>query len=158
MPQYYKSLSIPGLLNITPLNCDSISHDRCVKYVKRGQQRVSLCTRHTTTPSDITRGKHAISVTRSLWFIVDKKGSQIPLYTCFEGSCIQNSSNLNYTRYSAVSDSCLTIDDVQENEGYVFSANFHPTYVTRVVILFQVTLEGINAHVYRLLASLKCTL
>ena len=103
---------------------------------------MTLCTTHTTTPSQIPQGKHVISVTRSVWFVVDKKGMQSPLYTCFNGSCIQNSSNLNYTRYSAVKDSCLTIVDVQENEGYVFSAHFHPTYVKEVTIEFKVTHEG----------------
>ena len=145
------SMSIPGLLNINPLNCDSISHDHWVKYVKRGQP-VTLCTIQTTTPSKIPQEKHVISVTGSLWFVVDKKGSKILLYTCFEGSCIQNSSSLNYTRYSAVNDSCLTIDDVQEYERYVFSANFHPSYVTKVDIIFQVTHEGMHIHLYRLLA------
>ena len=110
---------------------------------------MTLCTIQTTTPSKIPQGKHVISVTRSLWFIVDKTGTQIPLYTCFNGSCIQNSLNLNYTRYSAVNDSCLTIDDVQENKRYVFSANFHPTYVTKVDIIFQVTHEGMHVHSHR---------
>ena len=106
-----------------------------MKHVKRGQP-VTFCTGQTTTPSTIPQGKHVISVSISTWWVY-KNLHLIHLYTCSRESCTEvNSSGVNYTQYSNVSDSCLTIGNLQKNEErYFLVKHFHPgpKYVLRVI-------------------------
>ena len=144
---------IPGYLKAIPSNCRAISDDYfCMMYVKRGQS-VTLCTSFISVPSTIPQGKHAFSVSKSQWLIYKNTQSgpiPIPLYNCSRESCTQgNSPNVNYTHYSNVTDSCLTIDNLQETEEYFFSAHFHPcvTYnETRTI--FLVLPAGMSACVW----------
>ena len=136
----YISVSITGLLNFTPLDCDSMSRGYCVRHVTRGLP-VILCTRHTTTPSTIPQGKHVISVSSSQWFIYTGRER---LY-CEKGSCPQNYSHLNYRCHSNISHSCLTINNAQKNKyHYYLSVYFNPPTLKmyRSTVHFQVTYEG----------------
>ena len=109
-----------GLIEFTPLNCNSMSDGICVKHVKRGQP-VTLCTRHTTIPSTIPQGKHLIGLSQFYW----RQANRDLLYTCPSGSCELTQSVLNSTHYSDVSDSCFTIDNVTENRKYILLAYFN---------------------------------
>ena len=96
---------------------------------------MTLCTSHTTTPSTIPQGKHVISVSTSTWWVYNPDLTQ--LYACLKGSCTEvNSPDVNYTQYSNVSDSCITINNLQEKEErYSLVTHFHPgpKYMLRVI-------------------------
>ena len=121
-----------------------MSNGACVKHVKRGQS-LTLCISHTTTPPEIPHGKHVISVSRSFWSRLNETGRRFRLYTCSNGSCTQY-KNVNITRYSPSSNTCLTINNVQENEEYFFDAL--ATKFGFVSILFRISLEGMLACVW----------
>ena len=125
-----------------PVNCNSISNGSCVKQVKKGQS-VTLCTRHTTTPSTIPRGKHVISVSNSSWLVIHE-GVLKPLYTCSSSSCkpLSNSSDVNYTRYSTATANCLTVSDVQEEEVYVLKVHFYPVTPSVTTVSFDIKYTG----------------
>ena len=131
-----------------------MSNGICVKHVKRGQP-VTLCTSQTTTPSTIPKGKHVISVSISTWWVY-KNFHLIPLYTCSRESCTEVNSpgvNMNYTQYSNVSDSCLNIDNLQENEErYFLVTHFHPgpKYLLKVISksTFDISPGGMLACVW----------
>ena len=97
-----------------------------MKQVKRGQP-VTICTSHTTTPSTIPKGKYVISVSNSSWLVIYKGVSKL-LYTCTGGSCkpLSNSSDVNYSRYSMVTTTCLNVTGAQEDEVYVLKVHFFP--------------------------------
>ena len=118
-----------------------MSNGACVKHVKRGQS-LTLCTSHITTPSVIPYGKYVISVSRSFWSRLNETGRRLRLYTCSNESCTQY-HNVNTTRYSPVSNTCLTINNVQENEEYLYDAI--GTKFGSVSIFFRISLEGMLA-------------
>ena len=102
-----------------------------------------LCTKHTTMPSTIPQGKHVISVSKSQWFLVEKN-RYIPLYTCSNGFCIQQSSSVDYSHYSDVRGSCLIIKNGQEREQYLLTTSFYPSIVmTDTSVYFLVTNKGV---------------
>ena len=139
--------SFLGLLDITPLNCDSMPRGNCVRHVKRGQP-VTLCASHTTTPSTIPHGKHVVSVSSALW--LTHTGGWQRLY-CSNGSCTQNYSHLNYRCHSNVSHSCLTINNAKKKEySYSLTVYFNPTNLMRYrsFVHFHVTYEGMYAFLY----------
>ena len=112
---------------------------------------MTLCTSFISVPSTIPQGKHALSEFKSQWWAYKYTGL-IPIYNCSRISCTQgNSPDVNYTHYSNVTDSCLTIDNLQETEDYVFSAYFHPrvTYNKTVTttVFFLVSPAGMFACV-----------
>ena len=86
---------------------------------------MTLCTTITTTPTVIPEGKHYVSYHESIWFTTNSRtfntGYQI-VYRCLNGSCQPwvNSTYVNYTDYSDVSDSCLTVNNVSEKEESYF--------------------------------------
>ena len=114
-----------GLLTkIAPLNCNSMSRGACVINVKR-EQPVTLCTTITTTPSVIPPGKHVVRLHGSIWFKyispANRTGLLTPiicLYECLNGSChpCSTSERVNFTNYSDVNNSCITIKYVAERE------------------------------------------
>ena len=120
---------------------------------------MTLCTSHTTTPSTIPKGKHVISVSRSTWWVY-RNPLLISLYTCLRESCTElNSTGVNYTQYSNVIDSCLTIDNLQKNEErYFLVTHYHPgpKYVLRVLSksVFNVSSGGMLAYVWSVYALL----
>ena len=126
-----------------------------MKHVKRGQP-VTLCTKHTTTPSIIPPGKHVLSVSKSQWLLSLMKMGRLTahyLYSCSKGSCIHHSSKLitqNYTHYLNISYSCLTISNVQGKEQYSFQMYFDPSHLLKATsVYFFVTIEGMCVCVHR---------
>ena len=121
-----------------------MSRGYCVRHVTRGQP-VTLCIRHTTTPSTIPQGKHVLSVSSSQWFI-HRGALQERLY-CSKGSCTQNYSHVYYRCYSNVSHSCLTINNAQKKKYYYsLTVYFNPWPTNlmrhRFIVHFHVTYEG----------------
>ena len=131
-----------GLLNMTPLNCDIMQEGVCMKYVKRGQP-VLLCTKDTTMPSKIPQGKHALSISNSVW-MVNNRGVSKTLYTCSRDSCQlgSNFSDVNYTRYSVVTAKCLAVADVQEDEVYVLKVYYNPLTSHVSNVSFHMNYDG----------------
>ena len=152
----------PGDLHITPLNCNSTSDGVCIKHVKRGQP-LTLCTSHTTTPSTIPQEKHIISVSSSTWWVY-KNPHLIQIYSCLRESCTEViSSDVNHTRYSNVSDFCITINNLQEKEErYFLVTHFYPgpKYILRVIYktIFDISPGGMLACVWSgiCLISIHC--
>ena len=139
------TLHFAGLINFTPLNCNSMSYGVCVKHMNRGQP-VTLCTSHTTTPSTIPQGKHVISVSKSYWQLyVPGRVSSPVLYNCSNGSCEQTNSVMNNSQYSDITASCLTINNVQEYGQYILTVHFDVDDA-RAQVNFSVTYGGIYAH------------
>ena len=113
------------LINIAPLNCNSMSQGACVINIKR-EQPVTLCTTIPTAPSVIPPGKHIVRLHESHWLTYSSPANgtglfttpAICLYKCLNGSChpCTTSKNVNFTNYSDVNDSCLTIKYVAEKE------------------------------------------
>ena len=79
---------------------------------------MKLCTRKTLVPSTPLEGR----VTKFIgarWRREKRGGNFIDLYECFEnGSCegSQTTPSVDHYRYSDVTESCITISDVQEDE------------------------------------------
>ena len=145
---------ISGLLNITPLDCDSMSHGKCVRHVTRGRP-VQLCSSHITTPSTIPQGKHVLRVSSAYWSI--HTGGWQRLY-CSNGSCTQNYSHLNYRCHSNISHSCLTINNAQKNAySYSLSVYFNPPTLKmyRSIVYFHMTYEGMYVCMYEWI-SMSC--
>ena len=136
-----------GLFKFTPLNCNSMSDGVCVKHVKRGQP-VTLCTSHTTTPSTIPQGKHVLSVMVYYW-LSDTEGHRHGLYHCYStnGSCERAPSNARNFLYSDVSNSCLTIKNVQNDKKYILEMHYNGTDA-ETNVTFSVTCGGMCELVY----------
>ena len=136
-----------GLLKFTPLNCNSMSDGVCVKHVKRGQP-VTLCTSHTTTPSTIPQGKNVLSVMVYYW-LSDTEGHRHDLYLCYStgGSCKRAPSNARDFLYSDVSNSCLTIKNVQNDKKYILEIYYNGTDA-ETNVTFSVTCGGMCELVY----------
>ena len=116
----------------------------CVKHVKRGQP-VTLCTSHTTTPSTIPDGKHVFDVMVYYW-LVDTDGQRHVLYWCDSSSCVQGPSDAKDFLYSDVSNSCLTIKNVQNDKKYILNIQYNGIDVQTNAI-FSVTCGGMCKHV-----------
>ena len=145
-----ENLNYSGQLQISPLNCNSISDGVCVKHVKRGQ-RVTLCTTRTTIPSIIPPGGNVLGVLDANWKFIDGNGALTKLYTrssaChFYGA--HPSSLYHSTHYSDVTESCLTINSVQGISTYILTTYLHPpdvltdTFIPESVVYFYVTYGG----------------
>ena len=118
-------------MQISPLNCNSMSDGVCVKHIKRGQ-RVTLCTSHTTIPSIIPRGRNVLRVSGAIWKLIDRNGAIKNLFTCsrdgdFYGA--HPSSLYHSTHYSNVTESCLTINSAQRISMYVLRTYLHESDV-----------------------------
>ena len=120
----------------------------CVKHVKRGQ-RVTLCTSRTTIPSTIPRGRNVLGVSGAIWKLIDRNGVITNLFTRssvddFYGA--HPSSLYNSTHYSDVTESCLTINSVQEISTYILRTYLHESDVLTDTfhpdIYFYVTYGG----------------
>ena len=125
-----------GLINFTPLNCNSMSDGICVKHVERGQS-VTLCTSHTTTPSAIPKGKHVISVSVYYW----RSHTRI-LYICYNSTCKPGTSNVRNFLYPNVTNSCLTIKNIQNNSKYSLDLYFNGAQLDPYSIAFSVICGG----------------
>ena len=138
-----------GLIKFAPQNCNSMSDGVCVKHVKRGQS-VNLCTSHTTTPSTIPQGKHVINVSAYYWSLHIESNMRT-LYKCYNGSCRPGSSNVGNFHYLEVSNSCLTIKNVQNNSEYILDiyysgigAQLYPNAL--LTVTFSVICRGMCEH------------
>ena len=98
---------------------------------------MNLCIEYTTTPSTIPQGKNRIIFSNSLWLVNYRDVSET-LYSCSRGSC---KSRSNYTRYSVVTDNCLGVTDVQENEMYVFKVFYNPISPSQSNVSFYMSYE-----------------
>ena len=120
----------------------------CVKHVKRGQ-RVTLCTSRTTIPSTIPRGSNVLSVSGAIWKLIDTNGAITNLFTRSRADDFYGahpSSLYHSTHYSNVTESCLTINSVQEISTYILRTYFHESDVLTDTfhpdVYFYVTYEG----------------
>ena len=138
------TLTSIGLMKCTPLNCNSMSDGVCVKHVKRGEP-VTLCTRHTTIPPTIPQGKHVIRVSAYHWesYIESHRRT---LYKCYNGSCKRGSSYVRDFLYSEVTNSCLTINSVQNNSKYILDI-YYNGFSGSTNATFSVTCGGMCEHV-----------
>ena len=105
-----------GLLNFTTLNCISKLNDgTCVINAQRGQP-VTLCIGRFTIPSTIPQGKHVIGINESYWSVLysNPPVRTYPLYRCENGYCEEwpNNYYVNYSNFLNVTDSCLTVNTV----------------------------------------------
>ena len=125
-------------------------------HVRRGQL-VILCTKITTTPSTVPKEKHVISVSKSLW-LVTYRGVSKTLYTCSRGSCKQwsNSLDVNYTRYSVVTDKCLAITDVKMDEVYTLNVYFTPTTPHKSNVSFYMKYDGEYSRISYIFCTFEC--
>ena len=132
-------LNPSGQGNLTPLNCNSTSDSVCVMNVIRGQP-VTLCAAFTTIPPSIPEGGRVSNLSGSAWYF--KNGSDnVLLYIC-TSSC-DSGHSLDHSLYTYVNISCLTINNVQENQQYLMLADFEPLHSPRPSVIFDVTYEGV---------------
>ena len=140
------SLISEGQLGISPMNCDSLLNDICVKNILPGQS-VKLCTRKTLVPSTPPEG-HVIKFIQAHWRKKRSEGNFEELYECFEnGSCVEESQTtppVDYHRYSDVNDSCITISGVQEDKIFSLELLVNPDieYSSRTVTFALQTIKG----------------
>ena len=106
---------------------------------------MTLCTSHTTTPSTIPQGKHFFSVMVYYW-LVDTDGQRHALYWCDSSSCVPGPSDTKDFLYSDVSNSCLTIKNVQDDKKYILNIQYNGIDVQTNAI-FSVTCGGMCKHV-----------
>ena len=129
----------PGNFHIFPLNCTSMSNGVCVMLVKKGDP-VSLCTRHTTTPSTLPEGKHVAH-----WKFRNESLDLLYLYTCANRSCRSYRDTFKSGYFKDVNDSCLAINHVQNISTFVLTnvlLSNEETILSKKDVHFYVTYEG----------------
>ena len=110
--------------------------------VKKGEP-VSLCTRHTTTPSTIPQGKHVIRV--AYWKFRNESLDLLYLHPCANSSCGSYGDTFKSGYFKDVNDSCLAINHVQ-NISTFFLKNVllsnEKAIISKIEVNFYVTYEG----------------
>ena len=113
-------------------------------HVKKGDP-VTLCTRHTTTPSTIPQWKHVIHVSKVYWKITKENGDLEYLYTCANDNCPTYRDTFTYDYLKDVNKSCHTISHVQNISTFVSTNILQSndlTFQSRTDVHFYVTYEG----------------
>ena len=110
---------------------------------------MTLCTRRTTIPSTIPRGRNVLGVSGAIWKLIDRNGALRNLYTRSSAGDFYwaHPSSLSHsTHYSDVTESCLTINSVQEISTYILSTYLHESdWLTDTFnpdVYFYVTYRG----------------
>ena len=129
----------------------------CVMQVKKGEP-VTLCTRHTTTPSTIPQGKRVIHVSKTHWKMRNENGDLEYLYTCANDNCTTYRDTFAYDYLKDVNESCLTINPVQNISTFVSTNILRSNDLTlqsRRDVHFYVTYEGKSTSLCALIVCVK---
>ena len=98
---------------------------------------MTLCANFTTIPPVIPEGKRVSNLSGSDWYIKNGEGNNVFLYSCTTSPC-EPSDSLDNSLYTYVNISCLTINDVQENQQYTLYASFEPHGSQPPSVIFNV--------------------